>query len=210
MLRPLLRLSALLVVLACSITEARADFLYATSGLPAPMVSGQSFVAFLLNPSPVQTLPLYSTSVDLILANVVGFSTNVTGGDSFNTPFVLKIDFSDPAHPGSDAVTSFTGTLAGKLGAGQSSLFLQFAAQTTNIDLAGNPYAVSMPTTSIPVSGNGSQNPFGVHVEYIGLREGLLLPEPSALLLAAFGVPLLGLMRRRKRALAASGQVLPA
>ena len=208
MLRPLLRLFALLVVLACSISEARADFLYSASGLPAPMVSGQSFVAFLLNPSPIQALP-FNTNTNLVLANVVGFSSNVAGGDSFNTPITLNIDFADPAHPGSDVAVSFTGTLAGALGSGHSSLFLQFAAQTTNIDLAGNPYAVSMPATSILVSGNGSQNPFGVHVQYTGITTGQL-PEPSALLLAAFGVPLLGLMRRRKRALAASEQVLPA
>lgn len=209
MLRPLLRLFALLVALACSISEARADFLYSASGLPAPMVSGQSFVAFLLNPSPIQALP-FNTNTNLVLANVVGFSSNVTGGDSFNTPITLKIDFADPAHPGSDVVASFTGTLAGKLGASQSSLFLQFAAQSANIDLAGNPYAVSIPATSILVSGNGSQNPFGVHVQYTGVMVTPFVPEPSALLLAAFGIPLLGLMRRRKRALAASGQVSPA
>ena len=205
MLRSLLRLFALLVALAYSITEARADFLYAASGLPAPMVSGQSFVAFLTNPSPIMALPT-NTSTNLVLANVVGFSTNVTGGDSFNTPFTLKIDFADPAHPGSDAVASFTGTLVGKLGSSQSSLFLQFAAQTVSIDLVGNPYDVSVPATSLLVSGNGSQNPFGVHVQYTGIST----PEPSALLLAAFGIPILGLMRRRKRALAASGLVSPA
>ncbi len=209
MLRPLLRLFALLVALAYSITEARADFLYATSGLPAPMVNGQSFVAFLTTPSPIHPLPT-NTSTNLVLANVVGFSANVTGGDSFNTPITLNIDFADPAHPGSDVAVSFTGTLAGTLGSGHSSLFLQFAAQSANIDLAGNPYAVSIPATSILVSGNGSQNPFGVHVQYTGVMTTPFVPEPSALLLAAFGVPLLGLMRRRKRALAASGQVLPA
>ena len=209
MLRPPLRLFALLIILALSGTEARADFLYLASGLPAPMVSGQSFVAFLTNPAPIQALPT-NTSTDLVLANVVGFSTNVTGGDSFNTPFILKIDFADPAHPGSNAVASFTGTLAGNLTSSNSSLFLQFAAQTASIDLAGNPYVVSIPTTSILVSGNGSLNPFGVHVQYATLTTQPFVPEPSALLLAAFGIPLLGLMRRRKRALAASEQVLPA
>jgi hypothetical protein len=193
-MRPsILRLSALVAALSFFGAEVRADFLYTDSGLPSPMVSGQSFLAFIPAATPNHAFPT-NTSTDLVLANVVGFSANAAGGDNFNTPITLNIDFADPAHPGSDAAVSFAGTLAGNLGSGQSSLHLDFAAQSTNIDLAGNLYTVSMPATSILVLGNGSQTPFGVHIQVSQV------PEPSSILLATFGVPLLGLVRRRKRA----------
>jgi PEP-CTERM motif len=197
MIRTALRLSALLATLALGGRQARADYLYTVSGLPAPTISGQSIVVFTANPSPNHALP-GTANHDLTLGNAIGFSTNTVGTDHFHVPFTLTIDFADPAHPASDAVASIVGTLDGNLGKGQSSLTLQFAPQSASIDLAGNPYTVSIPATSIALSGDGSTNPFGVHVQYNGPPIATV-PEPSALLLAAFGVPLLSLVRRRKR-----------
>ena len=199
MIRTTFRLSVLLAVLASSVgTQVRADYLYTVSGLPTPIVSGQSIVVFGVNPTPNHALP-GATSANLAIGNVFGFSGNLAGGDNFNTSFSMKIDFADPAHPGGDTSASFAGTLGGNLAKGQSSLFLQFVGQTVNIDLAGNTYAVIMPATSIMVTGDGAQKPFGVQVQFNG-HSVSQVPEPSGLLLAGIGIPLLGLMRRRKGA----------
>src|SRR4051812_29009751 len=107
MTRAALRLSAVLVFLACSgPAQVRADYLYSVSGLPGPITSGQSIVVFTINPALNHPIA-GNVSTNLVLASVLGFSANFSGGDTFNAPLTLKIDFADPAHPGSDAAVSF-------------------------------------------------------------------------------------------------------
>ncbi len=197
-------LSALLVVLSLSGgTTARADYLYTVSGLPAPVVSGQSIAVLFANPGPIQPLPGHANA-DVIVANLVGFSANTGTGDNFNTPFTLKMDFTDPAVPGSAADASFGGILSGNLTTTQSSLFVKFASPTDHITLAGNTYAVSV-APSTQLFGNGTQETVGAHIQYTGTVNDV--PEPTALLLAGFGVPLLGLGRVRKMIAASRGKV---
>jgi hypothetical protein len=200
-------LTALLVTFALA-APLRADYLYTISGFPGPTVSGQSIVVFSVNPPSQTPLPGHTTS-DVVLANIIGFSANTTGGDSFNTPFTLKLDFTDPSKPGSDATASYAGTLSGKLGSFQASptgavslLFasVAFANPTADINLVGNTYAVTVVPSTTQVTGTGSQQGLSAHIQFTGNVNDV--PEPSTLLLAGFAVPLLFVRRLRKRNIA--------
>jgi hypothetical protein len=186
------------------------DFSYHWSSSPA-VVTGT-------NPSQVTGSELSSGSVafaltpagtaSLVLGGdpglIPGATLTTTGSapesdpDSFASPFSLTLHLLDAASGASGELT-FVGAVNGTLTATTSTLTADFSSPLTRqLTLGQHVYSVSIepPSTAIPPPGlTTPPGSIGARVQVAPLQT----PEPSALLLAAFAVPLLYLAGPRTR-----------
>jgi hypothetical protein len=140
-----------------------------------------------------QSAPFTSTDLS---TKLFAFSSASIGNPQQvkDAPFSLVMNVTDLKSGISGAVT-FTGTLDGKIWSSGSTLTATFnSAMDQQLHLGHDIYNVAF-ESFVPPSGNGP-NEFGSFVFDVSVHHN---PEPSSLVLAAIGVPLFGMIRRRRR-----------
>jgi hypothetical protein len=199
---PSTRAAALALLLAMA-PAARADWIawtYSWSNNPQSILADNPAGGGMITLTDEPTLSAVG-STDIVATNIHTYSTAAqTAPDTFtNKPYTLTLNLTDSAS-GQSGSAVFTGAFNGTLTATSSNITNTFTGPTTEILFLGNnEYTVTL-TAYTPPGPTGSVNAgaIGAHatvtVETVQLAS---TPEPTALVLAAFGIPIAILRFRR-------------
>ncbi|MDG3006071.1 PEP-CTERM sorting domain-containing protein [Paludisphaera mucosa] len=149
----------------------------------------------------LKTINLDTTSPTVSTTNFGSFDTtlfNSTAEITFSVSFALTIQQLNPTPSGSDIIV-FTGTIAGSLSNGTSSLTLTFDPPLFQT-IAGSPdvkYSIISADTGIPGTVAIAPNLSGGATTIQGRVEISAVPEPSTIALAGLAAPMVLMYRRR-------------
>jgi hypothetical protein len=201
---PSIRAAALALLLAMA-PAARADWIpwtYSWSNSPQTILADNATGGGSISLTNEPTLSAVGNT-DIVATNIRTYSVAPSSApDTFtNKAYALSLNLTDSAS-GQSGTAVFTGVFNGTLTANSSNITNTFTGPTTAVlDLGSNQYTVTL-TAYTPPGPTGSVNAgaIGAHatvvVQPIHVVEQT--PEPSSLLLAAFGIPLA--LRRFRRA----------
>jgi hypothetical protein len=191
-----------LVLLLAAAPAVHADWIpwtYSWSNSPQTILSDNGGGNISLTNEP--TLSAVGDS-DIVATNIHTYSTAAPGSpDKFtNKAYTLNLTLTDSTS-GQTGTAAFTGVFNGTLTAMSSNITNTFTGPTTAVlDLGSNQYTITL-TAYTPPGPTGSINAGAIGarativVNPIGIVEDT--PEPSAAILAAFGIPLVMLQYRR-------------
>ena len=200
---PSTRAAALALLLAIA-PAARADWIawtYSWSNSPQTILADNPSGGGKISLTDEPTLEAVGNT-DIVATNIRTFSTApASAPDKFtNKAYSLALTLTDSTS-GQSGTAAFTGVFNGTLTANSSNITNAFtSANTVVLDLGNNQYTVTL-TAYTPPGPTGSTNAgaIGAHatVTVENIHPVLQSPEPTALLLAAFGIPL-GLLQLRR------------
>lgn len=202
---PAPRAAAALVVFFTLAPAARADWIawtYSWSNSPQTILADNPAGGGEITLSNQPTQAAVGNS-DIVATNIRTYSTaSPSAPDTFtNKAYTLTLTLTDSAS-GQSGTAVFTGIFNGTLTAASSNISNTFTGATTAIlDLGNNQYTVTL-TAYTPPGPTGSVNAGGIgaHASVVVSQIHLAdTPEPTALLLAALGIPLAALRFGRSR-----------
>ena len=164
-----------------------------------------------VDPGSASATPGSTTPTFVPGATLTTTSSATTVPDTFSSPFSMKLHLTDSASSMSGDLT-FAGTLAGTLTRTTSQLNATLSSPfTQTLTLGGNVYAVTIDPTVVNLPVPGATSPAAIDARVTVASSGTVTPppthntpEPSGLLLAGLGLPLLAAARRWRRAKAAA------
>lgn len=197
------RTSLLLAALLMPAAPARAAFIqwkYSWTRNPAIVYSDTSNTSYItLSEQPA--LVAASGSTDIVATNLKTFSDADPDHPATFTdkPYSLTLYILD-AQSGKSGTLTFSGLLNGVVSAFSAEVKNQFTGQTTGSLMLGNSfYEVQMTAYTPPgPPGEETSGAIGAHAR-VTVTHILKTPEPSSLLLALLGTPLLGYRVWRRR-----------
>jgi hypothetical protein len=203
---PAHRAAAALVVVLTLAPAARADWIawtYSWSNSPQTILADNPAGGGKITLSNQPTQSAVGDS-DIVATNIRTYSTAAPGApDKFtNKPYTLTLTLTDGASNQSGTAV-FTGVFNGTLTAASSNIANAFTSATTAVlDLGNNQYTINL-TAYTPPGPTGSVNAGGIGAHATVVVSPIHVveqtPEPTALLLAAFGIPLAALRFGRSR-----------
>jgi hypothetical protein len=202
-MRPTSVLSAAVIVWLLAPGPARAAFIkwkYAWAGDPSIVYSDASKTSYLtLTEQP--GLSDASGSTDIVATNLKTFSDADPDHQATFTdkPYTLTLYILD-VQSGQSGTLQFGGLLNGVVSAFSADVKNQFTGATSGSLLLGTSfYQVQMTTYTPPgPPGEDAQGAIGAHAQ-VTVTQILKTPEPSSLLLALLGSPLVGYRAWRRR-----------